>query len=311
LAAKDLVYDDATGKIYASIPSRAGAIGNTLTAIDPNTGALGASIFVGSEPGKLAISHDGEFIYVALDGAAAVRRVDLASQTAGLQFALGNDPSYGPLFAEDIAVSPNNPYTIAASLRRSGVSPRHGGVAIYDDGVKRLLQTASHTGANVIEFSHTEATLYGYNNETTEYGFRTMWVDASGVVVGRVDRDLISGFYQNFVVEGGLVFATSGRVVEPIEPSLLGTFSGVTTNPVAADEAIRRAFFVTGSDSATTKTVQAFDQQTYQLVGSFNVSNAGGKILSLIRWGNDGLAFTTANDRVFLIRAPQQVCLSQ
>ena len=83
------------------------------------------------------------------------------------------------------------------------------------------------------------------------------------------------------------------------------------TNPVAADEAIRRAFFITGSDSATIKTVQVFDHETYQLVGSFNVANAGGKILSLIRWGSDGLAFATANDRVFLIRAPQQVCLSE
>jgi hypothetical protein len=138
-----------------------------------------------------------------------------------------------------------------------------------------------------------------------------MWVDGSGVVVGRVDRDLISGFYQNLVVEGGLVFATSGRVIEPIEPRLLGTFSGVTTNPVAADESLRRAFFITGSDSSSTKTVQAFDSRTYQSVGSFNVTNATGKILSLIRWGNDGLAFATANDRVFLIRAPQQVCLTE
>jgi hypothetical protein len=46
------------------VPGRAGAArGNTITSIDPRTGQLGASVFIGSEPGKLAISDDGRFLY--------------------------------------------------------------------------------------------------------------------------------------------------------------------------------------------------------------------------------------------------------
>src|SRR6266849_1799221 len=80
LATNDLVYDPGTRRIYASVPSSAGANGNSITAIDPVTGAIGPSVFIGSEPGKLALSDDGRYLYVALDGAAAVRRFNLATQ---------------------------------------------------------------------------------------------------------------------------------------------------------------------------------------------------------------------------------------
>src|SRR5205807_2476078 len=88
LAANDLVYDPGTRQIYASVPSSAGSTGNSITAIDPVSGALGSPVFVGSEPDKLALSDDNQYLYVGLDGAAAVRRFDLASQTAGPQFSL-------------------------------------------------------------------------------------------------------------------------------------------------------------------------------------------------------------------------------
>ena len=76
-------------------------------------------------------------------------------------FLWGNNSDFGPNFAEDIDVQPGNHDVIAVSLKNSGISPRHAGVVIYDNGVKRSLQTAGHTGSNVIEFSDSPSTLYG------------------------------------------------------------------------------------------------------------------------------------------------------
>jgi hypothetical protein len=56
----DITYDKLSKKLFASVPSRAGAGGNAVTEIDPATGALGASVFVGSEPNKIALSDDGQ-----------------------------------------------------------------------------------------------------------------------------------------------------------------------------------------------------------------------------------------------------------
>src|SRR4029077_9333914 len=110
----DLTYSSFTGLLYASVPSSGGpALGNSIVPIDPNTGILGTPIFVGSEPTKMAMSSDGKVIWVALNGAGAVREVDLVAQTAGLQFSLGEGNG---LFnslntAQALAVMPGSPNT--------------------------------------------------------------------------------------------------------------------------------------------------------------------------------------------------------
>lgn len=149
----DLVYDSVTQKIYASVPSAVGAAGNSITPIDPMTATPGAPVFVGSEPGKLALSDDNRQLYVALDGAAAVRRFDMTSQTPGLQFSVGGDPTDGSFYVKDLAVMPGNSGVVAISRRELSSSPDFEGVAIYDNGVQRTKRTPGHTGSDFIEFS--------------------------------------------------------------------------------------------------------------------------------------------------------------
>src|SRR6185436_12056520 len=133
----DIVYDKVSKKIFASIPSTAGARGNSVMEIDPVTAEPGVGVFVGSEPNKLAIS-DGQTIYVGIDGAAAVRRVDVASHTATTQFRLGSDGGTGTFWtAGDLAVVPGNPNAVAIARIQPGLSPPGTGVAVYDNGVQR------------------------------------------------------------------------------------------------------------------------------------------------------------------------------
>ena len=207
LATNDIIYDPVTHKLYASVPGSAGAgIGNTITLIDPLSGAIGPSIFVGSEPGRLALPEDGRFLDAAPDGAAAVRRVDMASLTADLQFTLGSDSFFGPHYVEDMEVLPGNPFSVAISRKYLGVSPRHAGVAVYDDGVPRPTATPGHTGSNVIEFSANVSRLYGYNNETTDYGFRRMALAPTGVTIVDSTSNVIEGFNVDIEYHAGRVY---------------------------------------------------------------------------------------------------------
>jgi hypothetical protein len=181
LAANDLVYDSSTQRVYASTPSSAGTFGNSLVPINPSTGIAGTPVFIGSEPRKLGITKNNQYIYTGIDGANAVRRFIVASQTPELQFALGNG-SFGPLSVDDLATLPNDPLAVAISRRNTGVSPRHEGVAVYDNGVRRLNTTATHTGSNVIEAGTSRRNSTRANNETTDFGLRRMIIDSSGVV---------------------------------------------------------------------------------------------------------------------------------
>ncbi len=297
LPANDLVYDPLRGKIYASVPSAAGpTYGNRIVPIDVPTGTIGSPIYVGSEPNRLAISDDGQYLYVGLDGAAAVRRVDLVSQTAGLQFSLGSSDICGNLLAEDMVVLQGNPDAVAVSRRNSGCSPRHEGVAIYDNGVARPTTTPGHTGSNVIEPSGSPSILYGYNNETTEFGFRVMSVTVSGVTVTSVKSGLISGFGTDIRFDSGLIYATTGAVIDPSTLTLVGTYAA--SGPVCPDSDAGKVYFLSGYGAIQLK---IFDQSTFVLLGSVTIPSASGSPGSFIKAGKNVLAFRTTAGQIFLL----------
>jgi uncharacterized repeat protein (TIGR01451 family) len=286
---KDLAYDPVGQRIYASIPSSVGGgLGNSVLAIDPASGLASNPVFVGSEPGKLAIADNGHYGYVSLDGAGAVRRVDLTTQTADLQFSLGG------YYVEDMEAVPGNAHAVAISRKNTCCSPRHEGVAVYDDGVQRPNATPGFQGSNVIEFGPGSSVLYGYNNETSEFGFYTMIVDASGVMISSDVGGLLGGYGVDIKYDGGLIYATSGTVIDPSNRVVVGSYP--VSGFVRPDAKIDRVFYLSGT------TLWSFEPNTRAPLGSLTISNISGSAGSLIRWGTDGLALRTDSGQVCVIR---------
>jgi Calx-beta domain len=306
LVANDLVFDPATQLIYASVPSSAGAGGNSITPIDPSQSAAGTPVFVGSEPSRMALSDDGRFIYVGLDGAGAVRRLDVLAQTPDRLFSLGNDSFSGPYRARDIAVMPGSPDTIAVSRQLPGNSPGTAGVVLFDDGVQRPAVSGCDSGfhcAFFIEFA-SPATLYGSGD-----GLFRMDVTPSGPVLSRSAR-LPGG---DFHFDGGLLYLPTGQVIDPEAGVRVGTFTprGALFNngPVAPDSAANRVYFLTRSTITGMVTLIAYDMQTFLEVGRLDLPGITGSPSSLVRWGANGLAFRTINnqglgDHVVIIQSP-------
>ena len=291
LATNDIAYDAVRGRIWASVPGSDPQRGNTVTAIDPTTGVIGASISVGSEPGPLAISDDGAYLYVGLSGAPLVVRVNLATGARDLDIDMGTG-GLGDLRAEDLVVLPGSPRTFAVSRRNTCCSPRHEGVAIYDDGTRRSLTTQGHTGSNRITRLTSAARLFGYNNETTEFGVRTIAVTTAGLVEETVRGGVIGGFSQDIEYDGGLIYATNGALIDPETISLLGAFP--TGGIVEPDVGNGRVHFFAGT------TVRTYHYRSFAFIGLADITAASGS-LTLIRWGSDGLAFRTAT-QVVLVR---------
>ncbi len=79
----------------------------------------------------------------------------------------------------------------------------------------------------MIEFSSSASLLFGLNNETSEFAFRRMSVDASGVAVIDVIDYAVSGYFADMEFDDGLIYFTSGRVFDPVTLSIAGTFSGI------------------------------------------------------------------------------------
>src|SRR5262249_13093981 len=181
LTTNDLVFSSATQKLYATAPSSAGSGGNSIGSVDPVTGVADAPIFIGSEPKKMALSNDGNTIYVSLEGTATVRRFDVPSRTPGLEFQFGQDNFYGIFSLSDLAIAPGNPDLVAIARNHRGVSPPEAGVAVFDNGVQRPVTTPGHIAASdFLAFSASASTLYGGGFQS---GLNIMTVDASGVSI--------------------------------------------------------------------------------------------------------------------------------
>jgi len=244
---------------------------------------------------RIGVSPDAAVAYVGLNGAAAVRRVNIATMTADLQFGLGSGSS-GPHFAEDIAVQPGAPDTIAVSRFYQGSSPRHAGVAIFDAGIQRPTVTPGHTGSNVIVFGGQPQTLIGYNNETTDFGLREMQVSPPGVAITQLARNLISGFGVGIIYSNNYVYSTSGRVVDASTFQLQGTYAA--SGPVAVDVSSDLVAFATGPQ------IKLFDRETFIPIDTFTIplGSTYGQPLSMVSCGAGCLAVRYSQSKLVIVQ---------
>ena len=306
LTANDVIYSPTTKMLYASVPSSVGAGGNSIKTVDPTTGAITSSVFLGSEPNKLAIASDGTTVYAGLDGAYSVRKFDASTQTAGPQFSLGLDPSSsGLLRAADLAVTPGNPNALVAGRRNassSGVS-----VAVFDGGVQRPTVTSSFSGpGDFLAFSASATKLYSTGTSFST-GLTTLKIDANGISITGTST-LAPG--QRIKFDNGVVYANNGQVIDPDtnNGTLKGTFSvsGGNASPTAfvTDSSVGRAYYLLSDFSnSSVKTIRVFDLNTFVLIGTITVTGVNGDTTNMVRWGSNGLAFRTTGGQLVMVQS--------
>ena len=315
VSATDLAYDSVSGNIYAAITNNNGVRTNQVVAINTQTGRLGESTSLPGIPNKVAVAANGEFLYVGLEETNIVMRLELPSLHTNHVFALEGGTPNSPLFVENMLVLPGNSRAVVIARRkRWNTSPRHEGVAVYDDGIKRSLHTDEHIGSNAIDFGPTEDVLYGASLEGSHF-FR-MRISSSGVVT---ERHLLGGvdiFNERGIdYDAGFVYAWLGHVIDPETARTVDRLSFFSSH-VKADGGIDRITTLQASDNARTISVLFFEQHARVFLGSQVISNVYGITRALIRWGSDGVAFAnsggrfgfptpvTVPGRVFLLRSP-------
>jgi DNA-binding beta-propeller fold protein YncE len=281
-------------RIYASVPSRGGALrGNTITQIDPHTGALGTSVFVVSEPTKLALTDDGSRLYVGSDSTNTITPISLSTMSPGTPFPIGEVH----LRADDMETVAGNPRALAVTLKRLTGTTRGEGQAVFVDGIK-LPKTTQRPG-NVIEFGATPNVLYGYGNDT--HGNRDVGsfsIDLSptgGIQFVKTTTGLVPPTsHQDMEYDNGRLYFTSGQIIETSGPSPVGSFDA--TGPLEPVSSTRRTYFVQND------TLKAFSQATFVPLGTLTIPHFAGTAKTLIALGASAVTFTTTSDQLFIVR---------
>jgi len=281
LITREIVYDPVSKKIYASVPAEAGRGGNSVVPIDPLTGEVGIPIPVGSQPGRMAVSDDGKYLYVALE-TGDIRRVDLTTRKPSGLFQVGG--------ARQIAVIPGQHDLLAVSM--GGGAGEGSGVALFDNGVRR----PAGGGPNSFALSF-GARLYTYQNEISSWDFNTYAIDSTGLVQRAGTGGLLIG---NLGIRGdgnGRVYTNTGAVIDPEAQRVIAHLPGGSwdASPIP-DPKVNRIFFLNGNRITTDDYSTFVALDTLELPG---VRGAG----NLIRWGTDGLAFRTEK-QVYWLRSP-------
>lgn len=301
-----MVYNPVKGLFYASIPSSAGApLGNAIVSIDPLTGALGTPIPVGSEPNKLAVTSDGRYLWVGLDGSSAVRKVDLNSGTAGLQFSLTptNSGIYNaPQTVLALAALPGATDSVVISSSVGISSSPY--LSIYDAGVQRTATstTTSYNQTYALQIDGTKNEIYAGGST-----FNTYTYSSTGITTKATNNNanVAGSSTDEMQLLNGRIYTDTGRVLDAESGATLGTYysSGQT---VAAGSQVTepdasKTFVLETNNSTSGYQIQAFNPSDFTAgafiaipsVSSSSIYGASGPRLT--RWGANGLAFRTTD----------------
>ncbi|HEY9229935.1 MAG TPA: IPT/TIG domain-containing protein, partial [Gemmatimonadaceae bacterium] len=282
-----IIYDPQRRVLYASIPTSVPTRGNTITKIDPVTGAIGASVDVGADPGRMAISDDARFLYVILNGAPSVVRVDLMTFTKDIEIPLtGTQPMRG----NDVAVIPGAPRSVVIARRTGGSTSA--GVAIYDDAAPRPLIDNEFSGPDRLAITATR--IYGVNTATSANGLQ--WLDITPSGVRRAVQTIPPvGICCEIRLDAGRLYTSSGRVVDPEKMTIYGTLSEYGEDDVRPDAARGRVHTI-----GVVGGLRTYETTSLTLIGS-NANQQLFLLRKLVRFDVDGLA-VGGGERIVILR---------
>jgi hypothetical protein len=324
LATNDMEWDPVSQRLYLSVASGSGTDANSVTALDPISGALGTTVATMAEAGKLATSSDGAYLYAGLNALGSIQRYTLPALQPDIQIPLGADP-LGPYYAIDVQPEPGSPRAVAVSRGVLGKGPVDlGGVVIYDDATARVQSVSGANSAlspiDGLAWSADGHSLYGVDNEGG-YDISLMSVDATGVKLQSQIAHGLSLFGNDLHADSvtGYLYTDSGEAIAPATQTVVGTYpllalqGGTSLNQIMVpDGKLNIAYFLGRTTSATAAgsyVLEAFDLTRFVFLGAVPITGVTGTPVKMVRWGSNGLAILTgesngtaiAGDGVYLV----------
>jgi uncharacterized repeat protein (TIGR01451 family) len=288
-----LVYDPHSRRLYGSVPQDAALFPGTIVPIDPVDGRIERPIEIESEPGLLAVSDDGQYLYAAMNLQSAVQRIHLPSRSIDMKFTL---PALGHTVA-DMEVVPGSPRSVAVATYVPWVIGGNPGVIAYDDGIPR-----TNGAGDVLAFTFVSPTIaVAYNPGVLPSPSLKLQLSPSGFSVVWQDLNLVNGDPES---SGGFVFTTRARVIDPASMTVVTNLPVALDGPFSPgpglsepDAAAGRFFFL---ESLTGYKLRVFNFHTFADLGFVPIDDPVWPEHSLVRCGGDRIAIGSGGNTLII-----------
>lgn len=293
LSVAEIVYSPITEKIYATVPATAPSYSNSLVVVDPALGRVETNYYFGDDPSQIAISDDGRFIYCGFNHANVFRRFDLQSKAFDLQVSLGVPDAYPWLqyYVADLAAIPSQPHSIVVS--HWGYNTLGARIGIFDDGILRT---------NLLTVAGGAVQAASSNRFYASLPFTSVTMDEFGVVSYTTGNGLV-GVFEPIKYQNGIIFTGGGRVFGAENFAEFGYLPPCSM--VEPDVGKGRIYTLASQPvwgGADAWTIYACDSTALQAVRQQPVPGFFGGPMSFVRWGTNGLAISTSQNQLWLIR---------
>lgn len=296
--------------IYASVPSSSATGPNTVISINPATGALGTPIPVGDNPGLLAASSDGSYLFVVSNQDQTVQRINLSTDTVDQTFPFPPNSTNccGALAGADLKGVPASPQEVVLALE----IPLYGfaEMALYNGtGLVNYVPT-TYVGAlyfSSFAYAGSSPTIYAlpFNSAQTSF-FNVITISAQGLQFTPPQYGLSTindTTGAEVVSDGTLLYTSAGEIWNPATQTQVGSFPVTTYNDTSYPNLYNLVLntssgeiFVLGDQpyggDSSSLVLSAYGQSSLSLTGSLafpQVSDPAPN--NLVLWGSNGFAF--------------------
>lgn len=302
LPVNSLAANSATGRFLVSTGPTEGSYANSVLELNPETGEVERAAFVGSYPTDLSAAPGGQAVFTHLAGAMQVARVRLDAGIRDQQFTVNLRGGPEQYFIWKIAAHPLEPETVAVAVFQ-------GGLAAYRNG--ELLPAvdlnqdhfSNHAARYQLAFNGTGDRLFGVDQWGGSHFKRTRF-SAEGIHAQSLAYGGSPGFGNEIVAAGGLLYTSTGQVVDPDHSRLVGQFTHSELQPpgtqhqnwgrfVHPSPAEGRVYFL------TPRRLLVFDMHSYAIVGDWFLMEHPERWRGFARAGNK-LAMLSSKGELYI-----------
>ena len=313
LGASSIIYEPVGKLLWAALPAAAATNPNTVVSINPSTGVLGTPIPVGNDPRELAVSGDGQYLYVSSNGTPEIQRINLSTLAIERTFSMPTDASNNALVANEMHVVPGSPQSVVTTLGPATGGTGSGLALFSDSGLVNWIANSFQTGyftMTSFAFAGNPPVIYGLPfNSVGPLFFTIVTLDSGGLEYTRPtsgSSGQLSPPAFRVVSDGTLLYLDNGQVWSPVTQALVSTYASAEptaeSNSVVPNDSLGRTFFLDWAYTyaqTSAVAVHANDQTTLAVDGVVpflesavgQLPNIGFGIFS--QWGSDGFAFLT------------------